>query len=437
MPYRIRTKLIIAFLVMLAPASAIVAVHHLTNRALYDNISEIVDISQEIAYRDRLQLTLDMLVMPANDYLITADAGLEGEYRGLALEARTALKDLQRHVESRRGVHDEKRGTAKAALFKEVTAGLEEINGKAEFIFSIRRPVGSKAGAAAMKEMDSIARRLIAGPMVEDAARDKKHLLAAIQSSERLWGQSSLIMAASFGAFTAFGVLFAIFYSRFFVRPIKRLHDGAREIAGGNLDCRVDVRTGDEIQQLAGEFNAMGERLKGFYSALEEKVRERTKELECEKDRLTSAFNAMEDGVYIVGRTYDVEYVNPALEREFGPYRDRKCYEYFHNRSEPCPWCPNQKVFAGETVRWEWRSPKNNRTYDLVDTPLRNPDGSVSKLEIFRDITKRKLAEDELRQRLDELERFQKATLQRELRMKDMREKIAALETEMERMKGK
>jgi len=71
--------------------------------------------------------------------------------------------------------------------------------------------------------------------------------------------------------------------------------------------------------------------------------------------------------------------------------------QYLHDREEVCPWCPNQAVFAGETVRWEWHSLKNQRTYDLIDTPLRNADGSISKLEIFRDITERKQAEEALR----------------------------------------
>ena len=49
-------------------------------------------------------------------------------------------------------------------------------------------------------------------------------------------------------------------------------------------------------------------------------------------------------------------------------------------------WCKNPEVFAGQSVRWEWTSPKG-RTYDLFDMPFHNSDGTVSKLEIFHDIT--------------------------------------------------
>jgi len=125
--------------------------------------------------------------------------------------------------------------------------------------------------------------------------------------------------------------------------------------------------------------------------------------LRAEKNKLTAIFEAMVDGAYIVNEQYDIEYVNPVLEKEFGRWQGRKCYEYFHDRKEICPWCKNSDVLAGKTVRWEWCLLKNGKTYDLIDTPLQNPDGSVSKLEIFRDITERKEAEEKAREHQSEL----------------------------------
>jgi hypothetical protein len=103
----------------------------------------------------------------------------------------------------------------------------------------------------------------------------------------------------------------------------------------------------------------------------------------------------MEDGVYVVNQDYDVEYANKSLIKEFGAYEDLKCFKYLHDRVVVCPWCKNQEVFNGKTVRWEWLSDKTNKIYDLVDTPLNNPDGSISKLEIFRDVTELRNAEKE------------------------------------------
>ena len=119
--------------------------------------------------------------------------------------------------------------------------------------------------------------------------------------------------------------------------------------------------------------------------------------LRVERDNLHNIFESIEDGIFIVNQQYDIQYVNPVLVKDFGPYEGRNCYEYFHDRDEVCPWCKNQDVWSGKTVHWEWSSFKNDRTYDLMDTPLTLSDGSIGKLEIFRDITERKQSERELR----------------------------------------
>ena len=126
--------------------------------------------------------------------------------------------------------------------------------------------------------------------------------------------------------------------------------------------------------------------------------------LHLERNKLKNIMDTMEEGVFIVNKQYDIEYVNPAIIREFGATDGRKCYEYFHDRTEVCPWCKNQEIFDGKTIRWEWYSSKTDKTYDLFGTPLRNPDGSISKMEIFHDITERKRVEKEIQERDKELE---------------------------------
>jgi PAS domain S-box-containing protein len=119
--------------------------------------------------------------------------------------------------------------------------------------------------------------------------------------------------------------------------------------------------------------------------------------LQLDHNRIIGILEAIEDGIYIVNQQYDIEYINHVIRREFGEVEGRKCYEYFHDRIEVCSWCKNQEVFAGKYVQWEWYSSKNNKYYDLLDTPLKNPDGTISKIEIFRDITKRKQIEEALK----------------------------------------
>ncbi|MGH7312159.1 MAG: GAF domain-containing protein, partial [Candidatus Rokuibacteriota bacterium] len=67
--------------------------------------------------------------------------------------------------------------------------------------------------------------------------------------------------------------------ARRMVRPIQTLGAGAAQIGAGDLGHRIQVRTGDEIEALADEFNRMAATLQESYAGLERKVEERTREL--------------------------------------------------------------------------------------------------------------------------------------------------------------
>jgi PAS domain S-box-containing protein len=124
--------------------------------------------------------------------------------------------------------------------------------------------------------------------------------------------------------------------------------------------------------------------------------KEAEEKVQQERHKLKSILDAMRDGVYIVDEAFRIEYVNPVIEEEFGPLSGGKCFEYLHDRAEPCPWCTQPALLDGKTVSREWYSPKTGKTYDLLDTPLRNADGRFSMLKNLRDVTERKQHEQQL-----------------------------------------
>jgi signal transduction histidine kinase len=73
--------------------------------------------------------------------------------------------------------------------------------------------------------------------------------------------------------------LAAFLLARGMVRPIRVLDAGAQRIGTGELDQRIDVRTGDELQALAEQFNRMSARLAESHAGLERQVDARTAEL--------------------------------------------------------------------------------------------------------------------------------------------------------------
>jgi signal transduction histidine kinase len=84
---------------------------------------------------------------------------------------------------------------------------------------------------------------------------------------------------------SAFG---ALALARGMVRPIRTLDEGARRIGAGDLDRQIDVRTGDELEGLADQFNRMTARLRESYAGLERKVDERTRELKNSLEQQTA-----------------------------------------------------------------------------------------------------------------------------------------------------
>jgi signal transduction histidine kinase len=73
------------------------------------------------------------------------------------------------------------------------------------------------------------------------------------------------------------------------VRPLETLRKGVELIRKGDLSTRLGIKTGDEIEILADEFNAMAAHLNDAYTSLERKVAERTQELTVANDKLAEA----------------------------------------------------------------------------------------------------------------------------------------------------
>ena len=86
-------------------------------------------------------------------------------------------------------------------------------------------------------------------------------------------------LAFVLAAASIFAVLAGIFLARRMVGPIQALRAGAERIGGGDFAQHITIKTGDELEGLANQFNEMGARLQESYAGLENKVEQRTAEL--------------------------------------------------------------------------------------------------------------------------------------------------------------
>jgi len=86
----------------------------------------------------------------------------------------------------------------------------------------------------------------------------------------------------------ALSVLASLALARYMVRPINALREGAVAIGAGDLEHKIAVKSGDELEDLANQFNSMGAKLQESYAGLERKVDERTAELQETLDQQTA-----------------------------------------------------------------------------------------------------------------------------------------------------
>ena len=107
------------------------------------------------------------------------------------------------------------------------------------------------------------------------------------------------------------------------------------------------------------------------------------------------------------------------------------CYECYVGKEKPCKDCPVMKSIqsgniessimyhaAAETVQGE-------SYWELIGVPMKDDAGNITgAIEIGRDITERKLGEEALKKRMNELEIFNEATVGRELKMIELKKEI-------------
>jgi signal transduction histidine kinase len=97
----------------------------------------------------------------------------------------------------------------------------------------------------------------------------------------------------------------AVVLGRRVVRPVEVLRRGAARLAAENLNARLELKTGDEFEGLAEEFNRMADRLQNAYAGLEQKVAERTQALKQSLDEV----RGLGDTIRAVSSSLDLQRV--------------------------------------------------------------------------------------------------------------------------------
>lgn len=145
--------------------------------------------------------------------------------------------------------------------------------------------------------------------------------------------------------------------------------------------------------------------LKDVRDNLEEQVKERTKELYNERQRLFDILESLPVMIILLSPDYHVKFANRAFREKFGESHGRRCYEYCYGSTEPCKFCESLKPLkTGQPHHWQFTG-LDGSVIDAYDFPFTDIDGSQLVLEMDIDITEQKHNEEELNMAIEELKR--------------------------------
>ncbi len=221
------------------------------------------------------------------------------------------------------------------------------------------------------------------------------------------------------------GLVVVLFLSMAITKPLQRLAETASAIAQGDMTKRARVSTRDESGHLAVAFNTMVDALADSRATLEDRVEQRTRELQTEvteRRRVAAALRESEEnfrsmvenlgeGVGLVSADETLLFANKSAADVFGvpvgglvgrnlaDFMDPGEFEIVRHQTE--------LRMKGEKGSYEieLRRPDGSaRSILLTSIPRLRPGGEyLGSLSVFTDITDRKTAEAEIREANEKL----------------------------------
>ncbi|MGD0355290.1 MAG: histidine kinase [Dehalococcoidia bacterium] len=157
------------------------------------------------------------------------------------------------------------------------------------------------------------------------AAQDTKDQIAtAVQDMsnqvDKQSREAELIFIAVIVAMVVVVSGISFLLSETITRPVMALTKGSENIGKGELNFTLNVNTGDEMQVLAEQFNAMGSALQESYSNLEQKVIERTEKERQRAEQLRTINEVSRKISSIVNLDELLAYVGNLLRQTFHFY---------------------------------------------------------------------------------------------------------------------
>ncbi|MBU4012652.1 MAG: PAS domain S-box protein, partial [Proteobacteria bacterium] len=276
-------------------------------------------------------------------------------------------------------------------------------------------PLARKSGAGGMAAREAMYK--LGGLHDANVAAANHSLKLADQDSRK----SQYILSALILLAIILGLAFGIRQGSIIAGSVNTVSKAAQLVAAGDLDQRVMVKTGDEIESMANSFNTMTFKLKTMVEELQREITERRRaedRLRESEQWLSTTLRSIGDAVIATDTDGLVTLMNPVAEDLTGwdetetagkPLED--IFNIINDQTGGQAENPVTRVLregvvvglADHTVLIA----KDGTKRHIADSgaPIRDEEGEIiGTVMVFRDITECKQAEEELRKHRDHLE---------------------------------
>jgi len=209
--------------------------------------------------------------------------------------------------------------------------------------------------------------------------------------------------------FTILPIYLAFKATQQFIIPIKKLRNEVEVIADGRYASRVNIKTYDEMEELAHQFNKMAESLEQNEAEkaqqqklLEFKVQDRTKDLESEKNKLQIIFDNLPSGFIQLDKSGKIKstsaYMKVISGKKTSELIGQSCFDIL-SCCKKYGKCRAKELFQKGVFKSSLKkffSETEDSVFEHTLVPIKKEGNIDSILEIITDITESKRLQDHL-----------------------------------------
>jgi diguanylate cyclase (GGDEF)-like protein len=274
----IRAKIVGSFLTLTLTFIFCLGIVSLIVRDLTITIRQMREVERKVESATHLQLQVNNLLEPANNYLITGNIGERDNFDQLI----NTISEIIKEIQSQKG------NTEWYTLADQINQDMLKLSEMVISVLFIDHPLGNPHAVQRMREAKRFSEGLI----------EKAEQFNLLSEQEMMKMNETALLKGSKVQFVFYGTigvaifllgLLSFYLSRSIIQPMLQLHRGVQIVSSGRLDHRLSVKTTDEIGNLALEFNRMVQALSDMKRNLDLKLEE-THQLAI-TDALTGLYN--------------------------------------------------------------------------------------------------------------------------------------------------